>query len=42
MRNHIRLERQGTKNKFEQRMSYSRKLVTKIMIVTLSKIMNVT
>ena len=42
LRKHIRLERQGMKNKFEQRTSYSRKLVTKRMIVTLSKIMNVT
>ena len=39
LRKHIRLERQGMKNKFEQRTSYSRKLVTKRMIVTLSKIM---
>ena len=42
LRNHIRLKRQGMKNKFEQRTSYSRKLVTKRMIVTPSKIMNVT
>ena len=42
LRNHVRLERQGMKNQFEQRTSYSRKLVTKRMIVTPSKIMNVT